>query len=144
MVDVGMTNLPFPMRVISKQDKEGQQTIASISVSARVMQEFEPRLIDKFIQVLHSHRDRIGTKTLKANIMDYLTDLKANAVQIDFVYPYFIEKLTPVSKEKCLVKYNCTYTVKVSSVDISLIHRERGRRALRTAQQRLCRDRIDR
>ena len=119
LVDVGMTNLPFPMRVISKKEAEGQHTIASISISARVMQEFEPRLIDKFIQTLHNHRDRIGTKTLKANIMDYLKDLKANAVQIDFIYPYFIEKLTPVSKEKCLVKYNCTYSVKVSSVESS-------------------------
>jgi len=117
LVDVGMTNLPFPMRVISKKEPEGQHTVASIAISARVMQEFEPSLIDKFIQVLHEHRDRIGTRSLKTNITDYLKELKANAVQVDFTYPYFIEKLTPVSKEKCLVRYNCTFTAKLSSLE---------------------------
>jgi GTP cyclohydrolase IB len=117
LVDVGMTDLPFPMRVVSKTEKDGQATVARISVSARVMHEFEARLIDRFIQILHSHRERIGTKTLKANIGDYLKELQANTVQVDFNYPYFIEKLTPVSKEKCLVRYNCTYSVKISSVE---------------------------
>jgi GTP cyclohydrolase IB len=117
LVDVGMTNLPFPMKVVSKKDPDGQATVAGISISARVMQEFEARFIDKFIEIIHSHRDRIGTKTLKTNILDYLKELQANTVQVDFKYPYFIEKLTPVSKEKCLVKYNCTYSVKVSSLD---------------------------
>ncbi|HOJ40888.1 MAG TPA: GTP cyclohydrolase, FolE2/MptA family, partial [bacterium] len=28
-----------------------------------------------------------------------------------------VEKITPVSREKCLVQYLCTYSVKVSSVD---------------------------
>jgi GTP cyclohydrolase FolE2 len=117
LVDVGMNNLPFPMKVASKISPEGQSTIAGISISARVMQEFEAKSIDKFIQILHAHRDKIGTKTLQANIIDYMKELKANTVRVDFAYPFFIEKHTPVAKEKCLVRYNCVYTVKVSSVD---------------------------
>ena len=115
--DVGMGDLPFPMRVISKVDPEGQQTIANISINARIMREFEAAWIDKFIQILHSHRDRIGTKTLATNIMDYVEKLNASNVKIDFDYPFFVEKLTPVSKEKCLVRYLCAYSVQVSTVD---------------------------
>ena len=55
LVDVGMNNLPFPMRVFSKANKDGQQTIANISIHARIMQTFEARWIDKFIQILHEH-----------------------------------------------------------------------------------------
>jgi GTP cyclohydrolase I len=33
-------------------------------------------------------------------------------VQVDFQYPFFIEKRTPVSNEKCLVRYNCTYSAR--------------------------------
>ena len=117
LVDVGMKNLPFPMKVASKVKTDGQFTIANISINARVMQEFEPGWIDKFIEILHQHRDRIGTNTLKTNIKDYLKELHASAIGIDFDYPYFIEKLTPVSKEKCLVRYNCTYSAKVSLVE---------------------------
>ncbi|MDD5553920.1 MAG: GTP cyclohydrolase, FolE2/MptA family [Candidatus Omnitrophica bacterium] len=110
--DVGMKNLPFPMKVISKVNKNGQPTIADISISARIMHEFEAGWIDKFIQIVHNHRDRIGTKTLKVNIKDYVRHLKATSVKIDFQYPFFIEKRTPVSKEKCLVRYLCSYSVK--------------------------------
>jgi GTP cyclohydrolase IB len=114
LVDVGMNNLPFPMRVASRNERDGQQTVAEISIQARIMHEFEARWIDRFIRILHDHRDRIGTSSLKANIMDYLKELEANAVTVDFDYPFFIEKRTPVSKEKCLVRYKCRYSVKMS------------------------------
>lgn len=116
LVDVGIRDLPFPMRVASKANPEGQSTIASISISTRIIREFEARWIDKFIQIIHQHRDRIGTKTLQANIMDYLDQLQAKAVKIDFSYPFFVEKQTPVSKEKCLVRYLCTFSAKASYV----------------------------
>ena len=117
LLDVGIRGIPFPIKVVSKLDPSGQFTIASISISARIMQEFEAKWIDKFIQILHQHRDRIGTKTLRENILDYVNELNASTVKVDFDYPFFIEKITPVSKEKCLVRYNCTYSSKVSSID---------------------------
>ncbi|MFH2001463.1 MAG: GTP cyclohydrolase, FolE2/MptA family [Planctomycetota bacterium] len=117
LVNVGMRNLPFPIKTISKLDPNGQTTIADISISARIMQEFETRWIDKFIQVLHRHRDRIEPtlKIMRVNIVDYLKELNANTVRIDFDYPYFIEKSTPISGEKCLVRYLCSYSARSSS-----------------------------
>ncbi len=110
MVDVGMKGFAFPIRALSRQNTSGQQTVASISVSARVMHEFEAGWIDRFIQLIHKHRDRIGTRFLKENIKDYLSALNASSVRIGFHYPFFIEKITPASHEKCLVKYQCTYS----------------------------------
>ena len=117
LVDVGIQDLPFPMRVISRQDAGGQPTIAHISISARIMQQFEAKWIDKFIQIVHAHREKIGTQTLRKNILDYLNELDATHVRINFEYPFFIEKVTPKSGEKCLVKYDCKYTAKVLSID---------------------------
>jgi GTP cyclohydrolase I len=115
LVDVGIKDLPFPMRVVSKVNPDGQPTIANISISARIMREFEAKWINKFIQIVHHHQDRMGTKTLGANIMDFLEELEASAVKIDYSYPFFVEKLTPISKEKCLVRYRCTYAARVFS-----------------------------
>jgi len=115
LVDVGVRDLPFPATVISKVNPHGQPTIANISVTARIMREFEARWIDRFIQIIHQHRDHIGTETLRANIVDYLKQLNATAVRVDFDYPFFIEKLTPVSQESCLVGYACTYSARLSS-----------------------------
>ena len=114
---MGIDNLPFPMRVISKREPQGQHTVANISIRARIMQDFEARWIDKFIHIVHQHKERIGTSTLKVNILDYLRELNATYVKIDFDYPYFVEKTTPASKEKCLVSHDCTYSVSVSSAE---------------------------
>ena len=118
MQDVGMTDLPFPMKVLSREHKEGQFTIAKISIAARIMQEFEASWIDRFIQIVHQHRGKIGTETLKANILDYMRELNATKVKVDFEYPFFVEKTTPVSKEKCLVRYKCMYSARVAKSDL--------------------------
>ncbi len=117
LVDVGMQSLPFPMKVPSRDNPDGQRTIANISVHARIMQEFEAQWIDKFIQIIHQHRDSIGPATLKKNIADYQEVFEASSVRIDFEYPFFVEKLTPVSKQKCLVKYKCVYSAKLPSIN---------------------------
>ena len=78
------------------------------------MREFEARWIDTFIRVVHQHRERIGTATLVQNSQDYIKALQASVVTLSFHYPFFYEKRTPVSHEKCLVRYLCTYTVKAT------------------------------
>ena len=117
MVDVGMKKMPFPMKVASRVHPDGQATVGDISINARITGEFEARWIDKFIQIVHRHRDRIGTRNLRANIADYMEELHAASVRISYDYPFFMEKETPESKEKCLVRYLCTYSAKMSRTD---------------------------
>ncbi len=117
LADVGIKNIPFPMKVLSKANPDGQLTIANISVTARIMQEFEAGWIDRVIRILHRHRGTIGTHTLKQNVGDYIRELNATMVRIDFDYPFFVEKVTPVSKEKCITRYNCTYSAKITSIE---------------------------
>ena len=81
MVDVGMRDLPFPMKVTSRAHPDGQFTIANISISARIMREFEVRWIDQFVRVLHLHRDRIGTEAIADNVLDYQKELKATTAK---------------------------------------------------------------
>jgi GTP cyclohydrolase I len=116
LVDVGMRDLPFPIKVLSRVAPEGQPTVADISISARIMHDFEARWIDTFVQIVHQHRDRIGTATLRENVVDYVAALKASTVTITFDFPFFYEKLTPASHEKCLVRYLCAYTVKANPI----------------------------
>jgi GTP cyclohydrolase I len=48
---------------------------------------------------------------------DYIKALQASTVTVAFDFPFFYEKLTPVTREKCLVRYTCVYTVKAHSVE---------------------------
>jgi len=115
--DVGMKSLPIPLTVPSKVNPDGQHTVANVSISARIMQNFRAEWIDTFIQTLHKHGIGTVQKSLRSNIIDYLNILNASAVKVDLEYPFFVEKTTPVSKEKCLVRYLCTYTAKVTTTN---------------------------
>ena len=115
VVDVGLQGLPYPARVVSRAEPEGQHTVVGISISARVNQEFEAKWIRTLIQIVHSHREAIGTRTLRKNVQDYLDKLNATDVSVTFDYPFFVEKTTPVSKEKGRVRLMCAYTAKASS-----------------------------
>lgn len=117
LVDVGMSNLHFPIHAQSRVLADGQPTIAEISIVARIWRKFEATWIDKFIQIAHRHRETIGPKSLRANIMDYFKELRAASVRVDFDYPFFYEKSTPVSQEKCLVRYRCNYSAKINSLE---------------------------
>lgn len=116
MEDVGLSNLQFPIRVLSGRDAKGQNTVASITVKARILQAFEARWIDRFIQVLHRHRGVVGANVLQDQALDYLRELNARSVCVAYEFPYFIEKTTPVSKEKCLVRYRCAYELRVHAL----------------------------
>jgi GTP cyclohydrolase I len=119
LVDIGMDDLPFPIKALSRVEPDGQATIANISIRARIMHEFEAQWIDRFVQIVHRHRYRIGTKTLRDNVPDYMRELNATAVRINFEYPFFVEKRTPVSGEPCLVKVACAYSAKSPSLEES-------------------------
>lgn len=115
LADVGLKDIVYPIKAISKSNKDGQNTIAKISIQAKIEEEFESQWINKFIQILHKHRDIIGTSTLKKNIRAYFKELNAKMVRVDFSYPYFIEKKTPASGMLNLVCYNCTYSSKMTT-----------------------------
>lgn len=115
LVDVGMYKFPFPIKVMTRDYPDGQTTIADISVHARIMKEFEADWIDRFVKVLHQHRRNISPTSIKNNLADYQKAFEATSVRIDLDYPLFLEKLTPVTKQKCLIKYACVSSAKMSS-----------------------------
>jgi len=80
IVDVGITNLPFPIRAFSRVYPEGQPTVANITVHARIMREFETRWID-----------RLGSINIKAILEEVTRETKANALEVRFNYPFFVE-----------------------------------------------------
>lgn len=115
--DVGMKNLPIPLIVLSRKNPDGQHTVANVSISARIMQDFKADWIDAFIQVIHKHGSNEVQKSLRSNTVDFLNLLKASSVRVDLEYPFFMEKMTPASKEKSLVRYLCTYSAKITSTN---------------------------
>jgi len=116
LADVGMRGMPFPLQVLSRQNENGQHTIANISVQARVDSKYESGWIDRFIKITHRLSENTGMKNLNENIAQKLKELNAAMVRVDFDYPFFVRKSLPVTKENCLVRYMCTFTAKTTSI----------------------------
>jgi GTP cyclohydrolase I len=125
LVEVGMQNLPFPIRAIARSDPQGQPTIANVSLMARIKRSFEARWIDTFIQVLHGERESIGVHRLRDHLPVFMDALRATSVSVEYAYPFFVAKSTPVSREECLVQYRCICAAK------SLVAESQPRVALR-------------
>ncbi len=106
-------------------DPEGQPTVANISVMARIKRSFEARWIDRFIQVLHGQRDLIGVHRLGDHLRTFVEALQATMVRVDYEYPFFVAKQTPLSGETCLVQYRCVCSAK------NLLHNDGARVAFR-------------
>ena len=111
LADVGVTDLPYPVRAPSRADPRGQPTVARVSIEARVAREFEAGWSDQLMQVLHAHRDRFSAQALKQDIGAYVEAFDAGVVEVSLEYPFFVEKRTPRTGQKCLVKHDCTYSV---------------------------------
>lgn len=117
MVDVGIDDLAYPMRVASRREPQGQQTVAAISITARISRQFQAQSIHRFIEIIQRHGGAIGTETLRVNILDYLRELEAATVRIEFNYPYFMEKAAPQTGLKNLIRYRCSYAAKATASD---------------------------
>ncbi len=115
LIDVGMKDLPFPVKASSRVDSDGQATVANISINARIVHEFESEWIGRFLEAVHRHGDSLGSRTLRRRVMEYLRELNAAQVSIRFDYPFFVERLTPVSKERRLEGYQCSYCASMSA-----------------------------
>ncbi len=116
-VEVGISGVPFPIRVLSKREPDGQATVAQISIAAEIMKDFEARWINRFMQIVHRQGAKLGTQSLRAHALEYLKEFQANAVRVCFEFPFFVEKVTPVSRERCLVQHRCASSVKLTSAD---------------------------
>jgi len=47
----------------------------------------------------------LGSISIKAILEDVTRETKANAVEVRFDYPFFVEKLTPVQKESMWIPF---------------------------------------
>ena len=117
IVDVALKDLSFPIKVLSRESNGGQITTANVSLSARIVQKHDERWLDDFIRIIQQHHNQVSTATLRADLADYLKNTNAIGVNVEIDYPYFIEKVTPASHQKCLVQYRCTYSARMSATD---------------------------
>jgi GTP cyclohydrolase IB len=105
---VGVSDLLYPIVVLDR-DHQVQHTVAKISMSVGLPEEFKGTHMSRFIEALNEHRGELTMRTLPMLLHDLLRRLHAKAARVEVVFPYFLERVAPVSGAKALMDYECSF-----------------------------------
>lgn len=106
---VGVSDLRYPIIVLDRQ-RHQQHTVASVSMSVSLPDEFKGTHMSRFIEVLNQHRGEITMHTIPHILRALKARLQAECAQIEVRFPYFVERFAPVSRASGLMDYECTFT----------------------------------
>jgi len=104
----GVSDLRYPIVVLDRKNQV-QHTVANISMSVGLPEEFKGTHMSRFIEVLNEHRGELTIRTLPTLLHDLRHRLHAGTARVEVVFPYFIERAAPVSGATALMDYECSF-----------------------------------
>jgi GTP cyclohydrolase IB len=104
----GVSDLRYPIVVLDRENQV-QHTVASISMSVGLPEEFKGTHMSRFIEVLNEHQGELTVRTMPTLLRDLRRRLHAETARVEVVFPYFIERAAPVSGAAALMDYECSF-----------------------------------
>ena len=105
---VGVTDLRYPITILD-HDRGKQETIANLSMTVSLPHHFKGTHMSRFLEVLNEHRGEITMRTLPVILHTLRDRLEAETARVEVAFPYFMERIAPVSKARGLMEYECTF-----------------------------------
>ncbi len=105
---VGVKDVKYPISVLDKQNKS-QNTIGTINMYVNLPHKFRGTHMSRFIEILNKYHNRLHIDTMSDILHEMKDKLEAEEAHMEMTFPYFIEKVAPVSAIKSLMEYECTY-----------------------------------
>jgi GTP cyclohydrolase IB len=105
---VGVSDLRYPILVLDREQK-WQHTVAQVSLSVALPHHFKGTHMSRFVEVLNKHRGEITMRTLPLILHELRERLDAEQAHIDVKFPYFLERVAPVSGASALMDYRCAF-----------------------------------
>lgn len=104
---VGIKSLKYPITV-KDRDKGIQHTVATVAMTVDLPKEFKGTHMSRFVEVLMNKRE-IHIDSIFEILKEMQNKLHANSAHIELDFPYFKEKLAPVSKKPSLIDYRIKF-----------------------------------
>ena len=111
---VGVKGLSYPVKVLDKKN-QFQSTTALVDLFVNLPHHYKGTHMSRFIEIFHAHHTDISMKNFLSMLQDIRTELDAEKAFGSITFPFFIEKEAPVSKQKSMLSYQCSYEGSVSS-----------------------------
>lgn len=105
---VGVKGLRYPI-VVQDRENGNQHTVAEIQMSVQLPHSFRGTHMSRFLEILNRHRGNIAADNLHEVLSEMRSRLDAEVAHMELEFPYFIEKVAPVSGAKGLQEYICRF-----------------------------------
>jgi GTP cyclohydrolase I len=105
---VGVSDLLYPIAVLDRELGK-QQTVARLTMSVSLPHHFKGTHMSRFLEVLNEHRGEVTMRTLPAILAALKERLQAERARVEATFPYFLERMAPVSGARALMDYECSF-----------------------------------
>ena len=104
--EVGIANLKVPMHFTSDQKK--QLVITDVTMGANLPAHQKGTHMSRFSQIaMEFANSQIDGRLIKKVLRKTKGKLEATEAKIEFSFPFFLQKISPVSKNTSLMNYAC-------------------------------------
>ncbi|MCP3667863.1 MAG: GTP cyclohydrolase I FolE2 [Gammaproteobacteria bacterium] len=111
---VGIKDVRHPVRVKDRSEGE-QHTIATFKMYVNLPHNFKGTHMSRFVEILNSHEKEISIESFKEMLAEMAVRLEAESGHIEMNFPYFINKVAPVSGVNSLLDYDVTLIGEIHS-----------------------------
>jgi len=105
---VGINNFTCPVSIREKTGAR-QQTIATISLQAKMPRSLRGSCISVFTDILTKYRRDIHAKVFPELLTDVRRQLQAEQAGMEMRFPYFLTRKAPVTGTASLMEYQCSF-----------------------------------
>jgi len=103
---VGVKDIRYPIVVLDK-NRSQQHTVARVNMYVDLPHQFKGTHMSRFIEVLNLYHGEISIESLDTILAEMKSRLEASRAHLELEFPYFIEKVAPVSGARSLMEYQC-------------------------------------
>jgi len=111
---VGIKDIRHPVRVRDRSDGE-QHTVASFNMYVHLPHNFKGTHMSRFVQILNSHERELSVTSFKEMLHEMTEHLESEAGHIEMHFPYFVNKIAPVSGIQGLLDYDVAFIGEIRS-----------------------------
>lgn len=106
---VGIKNVDVPL-IIQRKGKDNQVVSARAKISASLDSSYKGTHMSRFMEILNewSEKELLGVD-IKGCLEAVISRLGAKASEVKFSFKYFVEKTAPVTRQKSLMAYDCSF-----------------------------------
>jgi GTP cyclohydrolase I len=105
----GANNIKLPIRVMQKNGNT-QDTVASVSLRVSMPEALQANCIASFTQILNRYVDRISVSVFPDLLDEVQQFFTSKSASIEMRFPYYLEKIAPVSGTMSLMEYTCIFS----------------------------------